>query len=39
MSAIAGKRLPRRILQLLLGLFLYGIGIAFMLSAPRRGMC
>lgn len=31
MSAITGKRLPRRILQLLLGLFLYGIGIAFML--------
>lgn len=30
MTSIAGRRLPRRIAQLLVGLFLYGIGIAFM---------
>ncbi|MDQ0645450.1 membrane protein YczE [Microbacterium murale] len=30
MSALHGRRLPRRTAQLLLGLFLYGIGIAFM---------
>lgn len=30
MSALRGRRLPRRSAQLLIGLFLYGIGIAFM---------
>ncbi|WP_228479969.1 YczE/YyaS/YitT family protein [Microbacterium abyssi] len=30
MSRVRGRRLPRRIAQLLVGLFLYGIGIAFM---------
>ena len=30
MSALQGRRLPRRWMQLLIGLFLYGIGIAFM---------
>lgn len=30
MRPAAGRRLPRRIAQLLIGLFLYGIGIAFM---------
>lgn len=30
MSRLRGRRLPRRIVQLLVGLFLYGIGIAFM---------
>ena len=30
MSRVRGRRLPRRIAQLLIGLFLYGIGIAFM---------
>mgnify|MGYP007125778458 CR=1 FL=1 len=30
MTPLAGRRLPRRIVQLLVGLFLYGIGIAFM---------
>lgn len=30
MTQFAGRRLPRRITQLLVGLFLYGIGIAFM---------
>ncbi|MGP6171158.1 membrane protein YczE [Microbacterium sp. A196] len=30
MSSVRGRRLPRRIVQLLIGLFLYGIGIAFM---------
>ena len=30
MSRFTGRRLPRRIVQLLIGLFLYGIGIAFM---------
>lgn len=30
MSALRGRRLPRRTVQLLVGLFLYGIGIAFM---------
>jgi len=29
-SALQGRRLPRRWMQLLIGLFLYGIGIAFM---------
>lgn len=31
MTSLRGRRLPRRWLQLLLGLFLYGIGIAFMI--------
>lgn len=30
MNALRGRRLPRRSVQLLVGLFLYGIGIAFM---------
>ncbi|GEK86003.1 membrane protein YczE [Microbacterium aerolatum] len=30
MSRLRGRRLPRRITQLLVGLFLYGLGIAFM---------
>ncbi|MCE7480677.1 MULTISPECIES: membrane protein YczE [Microbacterium] len=30
MNALRGRRLPRRWVQLLVGLFLYGIGIAFM---------
>lgn len=30
MSSVRGRRLPRRSVQLLIGLFLYGIGIAFM---------
>lgn len=30
MNALRGRRLPRRSTQLLVGLFLYGIGIAFM---------
>ena len=30
MTSLRGRRLPRRWFQLLLGLFLYGIGIAFM---------
>lgn len=30
MSRVRGRRLPRRIAQLLVGLFLYGLGIAFM---------
>ncbi|WP_417511851.1 YczE/YyaS/YitT family protein [Microbacterium sp.] len=30
MSSVRGRRLPRRIVQLLIGLFMYGIGIAFM---------
>lgn len=30
MSRFTGRRLPRRIVQLFIGLFLYGIGIAFM---------
>lgn len=30
MRTLRGRRLPRRIVQLFLGLFLYGIGIAFM---------
>jgi len=30
LSALRGRRLPRRTVQLLVGLFLYGIGIAFM---------
>lgn len=30
MKALSGRRLPRRSVQLLVGLFLYGIGIAFM---------
>ncbi len=30
MRALQGRRLPRRWMQLLIGLFLYGIGIAFM---------
>lgn len=30
MSRVRGRRLPRRIAQLLIGLLLYGIGIAFM---------
>ncbi len=34
MSRFAGRRLPRRIVQLMVGLFLYGIGIAFII----RGM-
>ena len=29
MTRVAGRRLPRRIVQLVVGLFLYGIGIAF----------
>ncbi len=29
MSRFAGRRMPRRIVQLLVGLFLYGIGISF----------
>ncbi|MGO2747570.1 membrane protein YczE [Microbacterium sp.] len=31
MNRARGRRLPRRIAQLLIGLFLYGIGIAFMI--------
>lgn len=31
MSRVRGRRMPRRIVQLLIGLFLYGIGIAFMI--------
>lgn len=31
MSRVRGRRLPRRIAQLLIGLFLYGLGIAFMI--------
>lgn len=31
MSRVRGRRLPRRVAQLLIGLFLYGIGIAFMI--------
>ncbi|WP_298036169.1 membrane protein YczE [uncultured Microbacterium sp.] len=31
MTSSRGRRLPRRITQLLVGLFLYGIGIAFMI--------
>ena len=31
MSRVRGRRLPRRIAQLLVGLLLYGIGIAFMI--------
>ena len=31
MSRVAGRRLPRRIVQLVVGLFLYGIGIAFII--------
>ena len=31
MSRMRGRRLPRRIAQLLIGLFLYGLGIAFMI--------
>lgn len=31
MSRTRGRRLPRRIAQLLIGLFLYGLGIAFMI--------
>lgn len=31
MSDVRGQRLPRRIAQLLIGLFLYGVGIAFMI--------
>lgn len=31
MTTLRGRRLPRRWFQLLLGLFLYGIGIAFMI--------
>ncbi|MFD5225449.1 YitT family protein [Microbacterium sp. NPDC058342] len=34
MTSRSGRRLPRRVVQLLVGLFLYGIGIAFMI----RGM-
>lgn len=34
MSRWSGRRLPRRIIQLMVGLFLYGLGIAFMV----RGM-
>lgn len=30
MNRVHGRRLPRRIVQLLIGLFLYGMGIAFM---------
>lgn len=31
MNRLRGRRMPRRIVQLLIGLFLYGIGIAFMI--------
>lgn len=30
MSGMHGRRMPRRIVQLMVGLFLYGVGIAFM---------
>jgi len=30
-TAMTGRRMPRRIIQLLIGLFLYGIGIAFII--------
>ncbi|MEV4667342.1 YczE/YyaS/YitT family protein [Microbacterium sp. LWO12-1.2] len=33
MTRLAGRRMPRRIVQLLVGLFLYGIGIAFIVRA------